>query len=64
MTRYEKASKLKVADFKQIIGVQKEAFDAMVEILKVAHVEKHLKGGRNPKLSMEDQLFLSLKYWR
>jgi len=64
MTRYEKASRLKDTDFKQIIGIRKETFDAMVEILQAAHRQKHRRGGRNPKLSMEDQLFLSLKYWR
>jgi len=64
LTRYEKASKLKDKDFKQIIGVQKITFNEMVEVLRVAYAEKHKRRGRHRKLSMEDQLFLSLKYWR
>jgi hypothetical protein len=51
-------------DFKQIIGVEKETFDSMLDILRDAYAEKHKRGGRPSKLSMEDQLFMSLKYWR
>jgi SpoVK/Ycf46/Vps4 family AAA+-type ATPase len=34
-SRYEKAAKLNSGDFKQLFGVKKETFDAMVEILKL-----------------------------
>jgi len=64
ITRYDKAMKLSDADFKQIIGVTKKTFDAMVEILHEAYAAKHTRRGRHAKLSREDQLFLSLKYWR
>jgi len=64
MNRYEKAARLSDADFKQIIGVEKETFDAMVEVLSNAYAEKHKRRGRHAKLSREDQLFMSLKYWR
>jgi len=64
MTRYEKAAKLKPEDFKQIIGVKRETFDEMVEVLNEAYVLKHVRGGRKRKLQMPDQLFMSLKYWR
>jgi len=64
MTRYEKASRLKGSDFKQIIGVKKETFDEMVGVLREAYAAKHTRRGRHAKLSLEDQLFLSLKYWR
>ena len=33
VTRYEKAKALKPEDFKQIIGVKLETFEAMLEIL-------------------------------
>jgi len=36
----------------------------MVEILREAYAAKHTRRGRHAKLSREDQLFLSLKYWR
>jgi len=64
MTRYEKASKLKATDFRQIIGVKRETFDEMVVVLREAYVAKHKRRGRHSKLPLEDQLFLSLKYWR
>jgi hypothetical protein len=55
---------LKDADFKQLIGVKKETFDEMVVVLSKAYAIKHEKGGRPASLSIPDQLFLSLKYWR
>ena len=63
-SRYEKASKLSSEDFKQLFGVKKETFDTMVTVLKVAYAAKHKRRGRHTKLSLEDQLFMSLKYWR
>jgi hypothetical protein len=64
MDRYEKAVKLSPEDFKQLFGVKKETFDTMVEVLRVAYAEKHNHRGRHAELSLEDQLFMSLKYWR
>ena len=63
-TRYEKATKLNPEDFKQLFGVKKETFDTMVTVLKTAYAAKHKQRGRHTKLSLEDQLFMSLKYWR
>ena len=60
----EKASKLSEEDFKQIIGVKRETFDGMTTALRATYDEKHIRGGRKPILKIEDQLFLSLKYWR
>jgi hypothetical protein len=64
INRYEKAIELSDSDFKQIIGVKKETFETMLEVLREAYAEKHKQRGRHAKLSMEDQLFMSLKYWR
>jgi len=64
VTRYEKAAKLKDTDFKQIIGVKRKTFDEMVGVLREAYDAKHKRRGRHAKLPIEDQLFLSLKYWR
>jgi len=64
MTRTEKAFKLKDADFKQIMGVKKETFLEMVEILNIAYANKHKRRGRHTLLSNDDKLFLALKYWR
>jgi hypothetical protein len=64
LDRYEKASKLNAQDFKQLFGVKKETFDTMIKVLTVAYAAKHTRRGRHAKLSLQDQLFLSLKYWR
>ncbi len=64
MDAYEKTKRLSDADFKQIIGVKRTTFEAMVEVLKEAYAEKHRKGGRPSKLSIETQLIMTLKYLR
>lgn len=66
MDIYENAIKLNAKDFKEIIGVKRSTFDSMVNILKVASAAKPKKwrGGRKKKLSIEEQLILTLKYYR
>jgi len=64
MNHYEKTKRLKDKDFKQIIGVKRETFADMVEVLRAAYLKKHAKGGRNPKLTLEEQLLMTLKYLR
>lgn len=64
MNLSEKVAKLKDADFKQIIGINRKTFFEMVGVLQIAYLEKHKKRGRHTKLTIEEQLFMSLKYWR
>ena len=66
MDFYAKAERLSDKDFKQIIGVKKATFEAMVKILKEAYARKPKKwrGGRKKKLTMENQLLMTLKYLR
>ena len=66
MDFYAKAEQLNDKDFKQIIGVEKATFDAMIKILKEAYAGKLRKwrGGRKKKLTMENQLLMTLKYLR
>ena len=64
MNHYEKAVKLSDDDFKQITGVKKGTFEAMLDVLRSAYAEKHKRRGRQAKLPIEDQLLMSLKYWR
>ena len=64
MNHYEKTKRLKDADFRQIIGIKRETFGAMVEVLTVAYQKKHERGGRKPKLTLEEQLIMTLKYLR
>ena len=66
MEIYEKAMKLSDEDFKEIVGVKRKTFEIMVKILKEAYAARPRKwrGGRKPKLSIEEQLLLTLKYYR
>lgn len=66
MDYYAKAKRLNDKDFKQIVGVEKATFEAMVKILNAAYESKPKKwsGGRKKKLTTENQLFLTLKYLR
>jgi hypothetical protein len=62
--RYEKVKKLSETQFKRLVGVKKETFDQMVEIVTVAYKEKHRKGGRNSGLSIENMILLTMSYLR
>jgi len=64
MNHYEKTKRLNDEDFKQIIGVKRETFAAMIEVLVAAYEKKHKRGGRKPKLTLEEQLIMTLKYLR
>lgn len=58
--RYETAKKLTDEDFKRSTGVSRNLFEQMLLVL-----QKELRDfGRPPKLSREDQLLLTLMYWR
>ncbi|WP_219336439.1 helix-turn-helix domain-containing protein, partial [Streptococcus pneumoniae] len=52
------------ARFKRLVGVQRTTFEEMLTVLKTAYQLKHAKGGRKPKLSLEDLLMTTLQYMR
>jgi len=64
MNLSEKVSKLKEEYFKQIIGVKRATFYEMTDVLRQTYASKHQNRVRHSKLSIEEQLFMSLKYWR
>ena len=59
---YEKARELKESDFKRLCGVKKETFFEMCEIVKA--VSSRETRGRKSVLAAEDQVLLTLSYWR
>jgi len=61
---FAKAMRLSDVDFKQVIGVEKTTYAAMLEVLREAYAAKHMRRGCHAKLALEDILFMSLKYWR
>ena len=62
--KYEELKGLKDKIFKRLIGIKREIFEFQVAILEDALIEKHKRGGRLPKLSLEDILLLMYGYLR
>ena len=60
---YEQVKNLESTEFKRLCGVTPATFQEMV---KVVAAEKVLakKSGRPSKLSFEDQVLMTLEYWR
>jgi hypothetical protein len=61
--RYEQIKHLKPAEFKRFWGVKLETFEKMVEIVAL-HSQQKKKTGRPGKVSLEDQVLMTLEYWR
>ena len=58
--RYENIKNRTNEDFKRLTGVPHQIFNQMVTVLK----QEMSNFGRPPKLSREDQLLMTLMYWR
>ncbi|CAG6149511.1 transposase [Streptococcus pneumoniae] len=56
LRNYEASKQLTDTRFKRLVGVQRTTFKEMLAVLKTAYQLKHAKGGRKPKLSLEDLL--------
>ena len=50
--------------FRRITGVKRVTFGKMIEILCKEFAVKHARGGRKPKLPVEEQLLATLEYIR
>ena len=61
---YEQIKDLRPAEFKRYCGVEPETFRQMVELVSKRLTRVRRKTGRPPKLSVEDQVLLTLEYWR
>ena len=65
MERWHRAFTKNDAEFKELFGVTQETFHQRLAILTDAREQRRQKGGpRRAKLSVGDQLFLALQYWR
>lgn len=60
---YEKVKNLKTAHFKRLCGVRPETFSQMVKIVKT-YFKLNKRTGRPRKLAIEDQVLMTLEYWR
>lgn len=54
---------LSATEFKRLCGVSRETFAQMIEVLRPQLERVGRRGGQN-KLSTEDQLLITLEYWR
>ena len=61
---YEKLKELSNADFKRYCGVTKQTFGKMCEVVRDKAAKQRLVAGRPSKLLIEDQVLLTLEYWR
>ena len=64
MGREKKAQDAKEALFKRLYGVKPDTFDKMVSILQKEFDALHTSGGKHPKLTAKDKLYIALKYLR
>lgn len=62
--KYSQIQGLEDEKFRRLTGVKRSIFNRMLEIIKVSDEKKKAKGGRKNKLSLEDQLLLTLEYLR
>jgi hypothetical protein len=61
---YEQVKDLPPAAFKRYCGVRPETFHRMVEVVSHCLRRRRRVSGRPTKLSVEDQVLLTLEYWR
>ena len=64
MGRGKRAADAKAALFKRLYGVKPDTFVKMKSILQKEFDYLHRDGGKPPKLTVEDKLYISLKYLR
>ena len=61
--RYTDLQHLSATEFKRLCGVSRDTFGDLVEELR-PHLERQGRRGGQNKLSVEDQLLVTLEYWR
>ena len=60
MSKGKKAEDAKAAVFKRLYGVKPDTFEKMKTMLQKAFNELHKQGGKPPKLTVEDKLYITL----
>jgi hypothetical protein len=60
---YKPLKDLQPGNCKRACGVQPPTFETMAQVLR-EHEHRKVKPGRPPILSLEDQLLMTLQYWR
>jgi len=60
----ERIGNLSEGQYKELLGIDRPAFEKMYSILLDAYKELHKQGGRPPALTVLDKLVITLGYWR
>ena len=64
MKRKKKATNAKAVLFKRLYGIKPGTFKKILSILQKEYNALHQKGGKPPKLTVKDKLYITLKYLR
>lgn len=66
--KYEDVKDLKPEEFRRLTGVKPDTFKKMLNVLEIAEAKRKAaqtyRGGKKPKLTLADQLMLTLCYLR
>jgi len=62
--KYDQVQGLADEKFRRLMGIERATFNKMVEILRTTDGQKKARGGRKNKLSIENQLLMTLEYLR
>jgi hypothetical protein len=62
--KYVVLSKLSKTKFKRYTGVSKDVFEVMVKLVSQHEQKRKKKEGRTAHLSIEDQILMTLEYYR
>lgn len=66
--RYDNVKDLKAAEFRRLTGVKHETFLLMLSVLEESEAKRkaaqRYRGGKKPKLTLADQLLMTLEYLR
>jgi len=64
MYKYERIKNFKETSFRRLVGVKKETFNKMLEVLETSDYKRKRGGGPKNKLSLADRLLMALEYLR
>lgn len=62
--RWEAINRLSPEEFRRLTGVKRQTFEEMIKVLTTSRETKQSRGGRRPKLSVEEILLMALEYLR
>jgi hypothetical protein len=62
--RWNKIKNLRLTEFRRVVGIKTTTFEKLIGLLRPKWKVRRRAGGPTPKLGLEEQLLLTLSYWR